>query len=171
MTHYHVRLNLDEKLSFSYCINGNINKTLNDVGLPYKRCTLLPQQNFLPFYKSFIRLHFDIYDVIHDQALNESRSNRKESVQHKTSFAIAATIQGVLGEELYQKIGSQHLHERRWTKQLCLFYEVFYNKVPKYTKYISARQRNTITNTFYFGIAYFQNSMLPCVIRKLTNLI
>ena len=144
---------------------------MNGFGSLHKRSTLLPQQNFLPFYKSFIRHHLDIYDVLYDQPLNESRSNRKKSVQYKTVFSIAAAIQGALWEKLYQKIGLQHLHERQWTKQLCLFYEIFYNKVPKYTKYISARQRNTITNSFYFGIAYFQNSILPCVIREWTNLI
>ena len=35
-------------------------------------------------------------------------------------------------DKLYQELGLEHLHQRWWMRQLCLFYKVFHNKVPKY---------------------------------------
>ena len=81
VAHKHLGLTLDEKLSFTNCINDKINKTLKGVGLLRKLSTLLPRQSLLTIYKSFIRPYLDYGDVIYDQPLNESLSNRIESVR------------------------------------------------------------------------------------------
>ena len=60
-------------------------------------------------------------------------------------------------------------------RQLCLFYNVFHNKVPKYIHSLipsmktSARQPNTFTS-FYCKTKYFQSSFLPCVIKEWNKL-
>ena len=94
VAHKHLGLTLDEKLSFTNCINDKINKTLKGVGLLRKLSTLLPRQSLLTIYKSFIRPQLDYGDVIYDQLLNESRSNRIESVQYKAALAITGAVQG-----------------------------------------------------------------------------
>ena len=94
MAHKHLGLTLDEKLSSANCINDKINKTLKGVGLLRKLSTLLPRQSLLTIYKSFIRPQLDYGDVIYDQLLNESRSNRIESVQYKAALAITGAVQG-----------------------------------------------------------------------------
>ena len=42
VAHKHLGLTLNEKLSFTYCINDNINKTLKGVGILRKLSTQLP---------------------------------------------------------------------------------------------------------------------------------
>ena len=132
VAHKHLGLTLDEKLSFTNCINDKINKTLKDVGLLRKLNKRLPWQHLLTIYKSFIRPHLNYGDVIYDQPLNESLSNRIESVKYKAALAITGAIQGPSRKKLYQELGLEHLHQRRWMRQLCLFYKVFHSKVPKY---------------------------------------
>ena len=90
----HLELTLDEKLSFTNCINNKINKILKGIGALHKLSTLLPRQSLLTIYKSFIRPHLDYGDVIYDQPLNESLSNRIESIQYKVALAITEAIQG-----------------------------------------------------------------------------
>ena len=171
VAHKHLGLTLDEKLSFTNCINDKINKTLKGVGLLRKLSTLLPRQSLLTIYKSFIRPHLDYGDVIYDRPLNESLSNRIESVQNKAALAITRAIQGSSRKKLYQELGLEHLHQRRWMRRLCLFYKVFQSKVPKYIHSLipsmrtSARQPNTFTS-FYCRTEYFQNSFLPCFVKE-----
>ena len=175
VTHTHLGLTLDEKLPFTNCINDKINKTLKGVGLLRKLSTLLPRQSLLTIYKSFIRPHLDYGDVIYDRPLNESLSNRIESVQNKAALAITRAIQGSSRKKLYQELGLEHLHQRRWMRRLCLFYKVFQSKVPKYIHSLipsmrtSARQSNAFTS-FYCRTEYFQKSFLPCVIKEWNKL-
>ena len=135
----------------------------------------LPRQSLLTIYKSFIRLHLDYGDVICDQLLNESLSNRIESVQYKAALAITGAIQGSSRKKLYQELGLEHLHQRWWMRRLCLFYKGFQSKIPKYIQSLipsmrtSARQSNTFTS-FYCRTEYFQNSFLPYVVKEWNKL-
>ena len=78
------------------------------------------------FYKSFVRSHEDYGDLIHDQPLNQSLSNRKESVQYKAALAITRVMQGSSREELYQELSLDHLHQRWWMRQFCAFFIRFF---------------------------------------------
>ena len=117
----------------------------------------------------------DYSDVIYDQPLNESLSNKIESVQYKAALAITGAIQGSSRKKLYQELGLEHLHQRRCIRRLCLFYKIFHSKVPKYIHSLipsmrtSARQPNTFTS-FYCRTEYFQNSFLPYVIKEWNKL-
>ena len=51
-----------------------------------------------------MRPHLDYVDVIYDQHLNESLSNRIESVQHKTALAITGAIQGSCRKKTISRI-------------------------------------------------------------------
>ena len=88
VAHKHLGLTLDEKLSFTNCINDKINKALKGVGLLPKLSTLLPWQSLLTIYKSFLIPHLDYGDDIYDQPLNESLPNIK------AALAITGAIQG-----------------------------------------------------------------------------
>ena len=101
----HLGLTVDEKLLFPNCINDKINKTLKGVGLLRKLSSLLPQQSLLTIYKSFVIPHLDYGDVIYDQPLNESLSNRIKPVQYKATLAITGVIQGASREKLYKELG------------------------------------------------------------------
>ena len=101
LVHKHLGINLDEGPSFTYFINDQISKNLKDVGLFCKLSTLLPQQSLLTIYKFFIRHHLDYGDVIYDESINESLSNRAESLQYKTALPVSRYIQGSCREKLY----------------------------------------------------------------------
>ena len=117
----------------------------------------------------------DYSDVIYNQPLNESRSKRIEFAQYKVELAITGAMQASSREKLYQELGLEHLHQKRWMTRLCLFYKVLHSKVPKYIHSLipsmrtSEIQPNTFTS-FYCRTEYFQNSLLPCVIREWNKL-
>ena len=81
------------KSSFTNYINNKTNKSLKGFGLLCKISTLLPRQSLLTIYKSFIRSNLNYGDVICDQPLNESLSNRIEFVQYKAASAMIGAIQ------------------------------------------------------------------------------
>ena len=91
MTYKHQGLTLDEKLSFTNCIDDKINKTLNSVGLLRKLRTLTTAK--VPYYLQIpYKIPLGLWDVIYDQPLNESFSNIIESVQYEDALAITATV-------------------------------------------------------------------------------
>ena len=84
----YLRINVDEKLLLTYCINDIINKNLKDVGLLCKISTLLPQQSLLTIHKSFIRHHLHYGDNIYNESLSESLSNRTNPLQYKAALEL-----------------------------------------------------------------------------------
>ena len=47
---------------------------------------------------------------------------------NKSALAITGAIQGSSQEKLDQKLGLEHLHQRRWIRQLSLFLRFFITK-------------------------------------------
>ena len=92
------------KLYFTNYINNTINTTLKSVGLLRKLSIQLPRQIFLTIYKSFTRPLLDCGDVIYDLSLNDSLSNRIETVQYKAALAITGAIQGSSREKICQEL-------------------------------------------------------------------
>ena len=78
---------------------------MKGVDLLCKISTLLPRQSLLTIYKPILRPHLDYGDVIYNQPLNESLSNRIESVQYKAALTMTGAIQGSSHEKLYQELG------------------------------------------------------------------
>ena len=92
------------KLYFTNYFNNTINTTLKSIGLLRKLSIQLPRQIFLTIYKSFTRPLLDCGDVIYDLSLNDSLSNRIETVQYKSALAITGAIQGSSREKIYQDL-------------------------------------------------------------------
>ena len=44
-----------------------------------------------------------------------------ESVQYNSALAITSTIRGSSREKLYQELGLESLHDRRWYRKLCFY--------------------------------------------------
>ena len=69
----HLGVILDVKLTFEEHLKNVFNKTNKTIGLLRKLSNLLPrQQALVTIYKTFIRSHLDLGDVLYDQALNNS---------------------------------------------------------------------------------------------------
>ena len=79
----HLGLHLDEKLNFSQHINIKISKANKGIGIIERLSHILPRKSLLTIYKSFIRPHFDYWEVIYDQPNDESFCTKIERIQYK----------------------------------------------------------------------------------------
>ena len=84
----------------------------------------------MTIYKSFIKPHLDYDDVVYNQPLNNTFSNKLETVQYNAAVAITTAIKGTSRKKLYQKLGLEYLQQRRWMIQLSFFYKVVSTKLP-----------------------------------------
>ena len=50
-----------------------------------------------------------------------------ESVQFNAALAITSAIRGSYRETLYQELGLESLHDRRWYRKLCFYYKITHN--------------------------------------------
>ena len=116
----HLGVILDVKLTFEEHLKNVFNKTNKTIGLLKKLSNLLPRQALVTIYKAFIRPH-----VPYDQAFNNSLHAKMESIQYNACLAVTGTMRGKSREKIYQELGLESLHLRRWYRKLCLFYKVF----------------------------------------------
>ena len=129
----------------------------------------------LTIYKSFIRPHLDYGDIVYDQPSNDAFSNKLETVRYNAALAIMRAVKGTSREKLYQELGLEYLHQRRWMRRFCLFYKVvstkltafIYDTIPPVSQ--SQRHPNTF-NSISCRTEYFKNSFLPYVIGEWNKL-
>ena len=50
-----------------------------------------------------------------------------ETVQYNAALAVTGTIRGTSREKLYQELGFESLHVRRWFRKLCFYYKIRHN--------------------------------------------
>ena len=55
-----------------------------------------------------------------------------ESVQYNAALAITGAIHGSSRDKLYQELGFESLHDRRWFRKLCFYYKIRHNMCPLY---------------------------------------
>ena len=66
--HKHLRMLLDDKLSYEHHLKSVLNKVKKTIGLLRKFQQILPRQSLITIYKSFIRSHLDYGDIAYDRA-------------------------------------------------------------------------------------------------------
>ena len=74
----------------------------------------------------------DYGDIVYDQPSNDAFSNKFETVQYNSAWAITGEIKGTSRKKLYLGLGLEYLQQKRWMKHLCLLYEVVSAKIPAY---------------------------------------
>ena len=152
-----------------------MNNVMKGIGLLRKLRSILTRTSLLTIYKSFIRPHLDYGDIVYDQPSNDAFSNKLETVQYNAALAITGAIKGTSREKLYQELGLEYLHQRRWMRRFCLFYKVvstkltafIYDTIPPVSQ--SQRHPNTF-NSISCRTEYFKNSFLPYVIGEWNKL-
>ena len=92
--------------------------------------TFLPR--FINNYKAYVRPHLDYGDIIYDNSSNASLSQIIESVQYNATLAITGAIRGSSREKLYHELGLESLHDRRWYRKLCFYYNIKHNDCHLY---------------------------------------
>ena len=153
MNHYH-----------SKTISVKTNKTLY---LLRKLQNPLPRVALIILYKSFIRPYLDYGDIIYEQAFNSSFQEKLESIQCNASLAITGAIIGTSREKLYNELGLESLHARRWYRKLCYFYkfcvfiqpEYLFNLIPVRTSKMQMMYQ-TLTSDIFFSKILFSHLRL-----------
>ena len=148
---------------------------MKGIGLLRKLRSILTRTSLLTIYKSFIRPHLDYGDIVYDQPSNDAFSNKLETVRYNAALAIMRAVKGTSREKLYQELGLEYLHQRRWMRRFCLFYKVvstkltafIYDTIPPVSQ--SQRHPNTF-NSISCRTEYFKNSFLPYVIGEWNKL-
>ena len=85
---------LDFRLSFNEHLETVFAKVNRGVAILRKLQTVLPREDLLTIYKSFILPHFDYRDVIYDQSYNGSFLAKLESYQYIAALAMTGAIKG-----------------------------------------------------------------------------
>ena len=65
--------------------------------------------------------HLDSADIIYDKPNNMNICDKMESLQYNAAPAINGAIRWSSKEKLYQELGFEYLHSRRWLRILCFF--------------------------------------------------
>ena len=168
---------LDESLSFEEHLKTISVKTHKTLYLLRKLQNFLPRAALITLCKSFIRLCLDYGDIIYEQAFNSSFHKKLESIQYTASLAITGAIKGTSREKLYNELGFESLHARRWYRKLCHFYKFYVFKLPEQlfnlipVRTPDYRIRNA-DNVPYFNVRhnFFKNSFFPSAVIEWNKL-
>ena len=109
---------LDTKLNFQEHLNNVLSKVNKTNGLLWKLQAFLPRQSLVTVYKAFIRLHLDYRGIIYDQTCNDSFHQKMDSIQYNSALATTSALRGTSREKLYQELGLESLHKRRWYRKI-----------------------------------------------------
>ena len=175
-TQKHLGKFLDFRLDFQEhwkSLLKKVNKTYINVR---KFQNILLRSALLTIYKCFVRTHLD-YNIIYDQAFNNSFHQKIESLQYNAALAIRGAIRGTSREKIYQELGLELFQQRRWYRKLCLFFKVYKNQCPKYLFDIIPqsncpyRTRNAL-NIPHINVKhqFFKNSYFPSTIIEWNKL-
>ena len=139
----HLGLHLDQKLDFSKQINEKISKAQKGISVIKKFYNILLRNALPTIYKSFVRPHLDYGDIVYDQPINQSISNKIEAVQYNAALAITNAIKGTSRTKFYKKLGIESLSFRQWFRRLCTFYKIKTQRAPKYLYKLIPLKNNT----------------------------
>ena len=131
-SHKHLGLILDKKLNFKNHLSEKISKANKGLGVIKRLYKFLPRASLVNIYRAFVRPNLDYGDIIYNNSSNATFSQMIESVQYNAALAITGAIRGTSREKLYQELGFESLHDRRWFRKLCFYYKIRHNMCPLY---------------------------------------
>ena len=131
-SHKHLGMILDSKLNFKSHLSEKISKANKGIGIIRRLYNFLPRASLVNIYRAFVRQHFDYGDIIYDNSSNATFSQMIESVQYNATLAITGAIHGSSHDKLYQELGFESVHDRRWFRKPCFYYKIRNNMCPLY---------------------------------------
>ena len=104
--------------------------------------------------------------------------SKKLNLFSNAALAISGAIRATSREKLYQELGFEHLHDRRWFIRLCLFYKIKNELTVPYLKNLLPETKSSSyslrTNRAYnlpsARTERFQSSFFPYCISKWNQL-
>ena len=159
-------MHLDKKLNFKEHLSKVESKVNKTTGIIRKLQNVLPRSARLTIYKSFIRPHLDIGNVIYDKAFNESFHAKLESLQYNATLA----IRGSSTEKIYEELVLETLKSRGWYRRIT-FSKVNHRHTFSILYQIVIRNiKREIHTTFPLSYDYFKNSFYPSAITEWNKL-
>ena len=184
--HKHLGLTFDSKLKFHSHITGCIKKSKRILGSLRLISKYLPRSALDRCYKSFVRSKLEYGDVIyHKCPFNKSLMplsdtnmtsimRNLESIQYKASLIVTGAWHGTSRSKLYNELGWESLNNRRWFKQMCLFYKIVSNKTPTYLKIFlndTISPRNDFQRPFFTRTNKYMTSFFPSCVYSWNNVL
>ena len=109
----------------------------------------MPTKALNLIYKARARSHFDYCDFIYhipeletkERLLESGRTTdirlnyqmeKLESLQAQAGLAVTGAWKGTSRDKLYEELGWEPLHLRRWFRRLTVFYKIMHELTPQY---------------------------------------
>ena len=125
-----------------------------------------------------IRPHFDYCDIIYHKPIITHDFNCTltlnynmdllEKTQYQSALAITGAWQGTNTDKIYEELGWESLHNRRFCRRLIMIYKILNNLSPNYlrlplpvTQNIYALRRNLVLNPIYCRKLKYKHSFYP----------
>ena len=125
----HIGIILEEQLKFCEhlkILTLKINTTIR----------ILSRSALIIIYKAFVRPHLDSSDIVYDEAYNVFFYQKLELSQYNACLVISRAIRGTSTEKLYQELGLEPIHLRRWFIKTIKIYK---NNQPNYLSNCSTK--------------------------------
>ena len=177
-SHKHLGLILDSKLTFTKHINEKVKIARKWIGIIKLFRPYLPLKSLEQIYKMQIRPHFDYCDIIYHKPIITHDFNSTltlnynmdllEKTQYQSALAITGAWQGTNTDKIYEELGWESFHNRRFCRRLIMIYKILNNLSPNYlrlplpvTQNIYALRRNLVLNPIYCRKLKFKHSFYP----------
>ena len=142
--HKHLGLILDPRLDFAAHIKEKSATAKKGIGLIKHLRSYLPINALTSIYTARVRSHLDYCDFIFhipelignfstDTNLND-QMKKLESLQYQAGLAVTGMWQGTNRDKVYEELGWESLHLRRWAHRLTIFYKIMTGLTPQYLR-------------------------------------
>ena len=186
--HKHLGLILDSKLSFTKHINEKIETARKGIGIIKHLASYVPLKSRDQIYKMYVRPHLDYCDIIFHIPVIQSdfdssltlnyQMNALERTQYQAALAVSGTWKGTNRDKIYEELGWETLHHRRFFRRLIQFYKIMNNITPEYLKCSIPPQQGHLFGHRSTNIIYplcgrtskYQNSFFPDSIKSWNNI-
>ena len=177
--HKHLGMMLDPKLNFQSHIREAIIKARRGIGIIRFLSKYVSRDVPDQIYKLYVRPHLDYGDIIYHEYDPEFKldfTKKLESTQYSAAQAVTGggggAWRGTNTDRLYEELGWEILHYRRWYRRLCPFYKLRNDQRPYYLSSEIPQERNlhynlrrlnvyepNVISSNRFSHTYFQSCM------------
>ena len=142
--HKHLGLILDPRLDFAAHIKEKSATARKGIGLIKHLRSYLPLDALKSIYTMHVRsildycdFIFHIPELIGNFSTDINLSNQMkilESLQYQAGLAVTGMWQGTNRDKVYEELGWESLHLRRWIRRLTVFYKIMTGLTPQYLR-------------------------------------
>ena len=155
----HLGLVLDSKLSFESHLDEKLAKARSGLGLMKQLKKWVSHIVLENIYKLYVRPNLDYADIVYHKAVESNTifkhnvinffMRKVESIQYEAARVVTGAWKGTNREKLYENLGWESMNDRRIMRKLCIVYETFDTKFPKYLYNTLNKQEYQLDSRLY----------------------